>query len=231
MAGPGGRRGVRSGRMDPVRRRMLVLVVLGALTVGVAACGADEAAVDGGGAGGSGLRGIVRPEPLQVGGVTLPDVTEDPAGVPFTFRARPGELLIAYFGYTGCPDVCPTTLADLKVAREQLAPAEAARIDLAMVTVDPERDTPERLGPYLRSFAERYHAVRTTDFTALATAEAAFAASSTRTTTPEGRVEVGHTGTTYVVDERGQVLVEWSFGTPPEDMANDLRVLLAREAA
>jgi cytochrome oxidase Cu insertion factor (SCO1/SenC/PrrC family) len=42
---------------------------------------------------------------------------------------------------------------------------------------------------------------------------------------------VGHTGTTYVVDEHGQVLVEWSFGTPPEDMANDLRVLLARQAA
>jgi protein SCO1/2 len=211
-------------------RRWVLLAVLGAVAV-VSACGADEAAVDSGGGGGSGLRGIVRPEPLQVGDVTLPDVTEDPAGVPFTFRARPGELLIAYFGYTGCPDVCPTTLADLKVARSQLDPAEAARIDLAMVTVDPERDTPERLGPYLRSFAERYHAVRTTDFAALAAAEAAFAASSTRTTTPEGRVEVGHTGTTYVVDEHGQVLVEWSFGTPPEDMANDLRVLLARQAA
>jgi len=213
-----------------VVRRVLLAILAAALAVGVAACGADgTSGGDEAATGTQALRGIVRPEPLRVGDVTLPEVTTDPAGTPFSFRARPGELLVAYFGYTGCPDVCPTTLADLKVAREQLDPADAARVDLAMVTVDPERDTPERFGPYLSSFADRYHAIRTTDLDALAAAEAAFTASSTRTTSADGRVEIGHSGTTYVVDDEGVVLVEWSFGTPPEDMANDLRVLLKRE--
>jgi len=176
------------------------------------------------------LFGIQRQRPLEVGAVSLPDVTKGEPGTEFAFRAQPGQLLVAYFGYTSCPDVCPTTLAFLRSARESLGD-DAGRVDLAMVTVDPERDTAERLSGYLSSFADRYHAVRTADPARLAAAEKAFGAESQVTKNADGTVEVSHSATSYVVDDQGRVLDEWTFGTSSEDMAGDLAKLLARSPA
>lgn len=78
-------------------------------------------------------------------------VTED--GDPFTTADFAGQWHLVYFGYTFCPDVCPTRLADLARAYEQLAGAGLAdRLQVWLVTVDPERDTPERLDDYLAAF-------------------------------------------------------------------------------
>lgn len=175
------------------------------------------------------LSGLVRESPLEVADVSLPEVTDGSVdggeGTPFFFEAQPGQLLVAYFGYTTCPDVCPTTLAYLRTARETLGD-DASKIDLAMVTVDPDRDTPEKLSAYLSSFADRYHAIRTTDRDQLKTAEDAFGARSEVTVADDGTVDVSHTGTTYVIDDRGVVLVEWPFGVTADEMANDLGILL-----
>jgi protein SCO1/2 len=207
-------------------RAVAAAVVLGALwLVGLAGCGADEQSASGPTP--TALRGLTRETPLQVGSVALPDQTVGGPGGELTFRAAPGELLVAYFGYTSCPDVCPTTLADLRAARELLG-EDARRIDLAMVTVDPERDTPEVLTAYLGSFAERFHALRPADQADLEDAERAFGASSRVDKLPDGTVEVAHSATTYVIDQDGTVLVEWPFGTAAQDMAHDLRLLLAR---
>ncbi|MGE0732977.1 MAG: SCO family protein, partial [Acidimicrobiia bacterium] len=97
---------------------------LAVLTTGLAACGAREP---------DRLVGAVREPRPQVGEVSLPEAG---AG-PFRFAAEPGHVLLTYFGYTSCPDVCPTTLADLKVVFEDLG-AAADRVELAMVTIDPE---------------------------------------------------------------------------------------------
>jgi protein SCO1/2 len=177
------------------------------------------------------LRGIVRDVPLEVGDVAVPEAATDPATPPaadgrLAMRARPGGLLLVYFGFTSCPDVCPTTLADLRTAREQVGEA-AADLPLAMVTVDPARDTPDKLAGYLGAFSDRWHALRTDDPAELGAVEDAFGASSAVTVGADGTPEVSHTAITYVVDEGGQVLVEWTFGTPPEDMAHDLAILLA----
>ncbi len=107
---------------------------------------------------------------------------------------------------------------------------DADQVDLAMVTVDPERDTAEVLSGYLGSFADRYHAIRTTDPAALQAAEDAFGSSSSVTIADDGKVEVAHSATTYVVDENGTVLVEWPFGLGSAEMAADLQALLNREA-
>ncbi len=176
------------------------------------------------------LSGITRPEPLQVGEVTVPDATTGSEGGDFTMAAAPGELLVAYFGYTSCPDICPTTLADLRTAFEQVGPAADA-VDVAMVTVDPERDTGPKLSNYLGSFFDRYHALREPDLDRLAEIEAPFGASSSVVHQDDGRVEVGHSAITYVIDDTGQVLVEWPFGTEPDAMAADLEVLLERQRA
>lgn len=194
--------------------------------VGLSGCGADDAPAPG--ATGSELVGLTRDVPLQVGAVALPDQTVGGPGGELAFRAAPGELLVVYFGFTSCPDVCPTTLADLRAAREMLG-EDGRRIDLAMVTVDPDRDTPEVLTAYLASFADRYHALRPTDRTDLEAAERAFGASSRVEKLPDGTVEVAHSATTYVIGAEGTVLVEWPFGTSAQDMAHDLRLLLARE--
>src|SRR5690606_41519455 len=63
--------------------------------------------------------------------------------------AGPGELLVVYFGYLSCPDVCPTTMADLKSAFTNLPPEDVERIDVAFVTVDPERDDGDSIDSYM----------------------------------------------------------------------------------
>ncbi|WP_208026955.1 SCO family protein [Rhabdothermincola sediminis] len=210
-------------------RSLLVGMIALALTTTLMSCGSDERAGPGR-TDSTELLGITRATPLEVGSISLPDATVGGTGDTFRFRSAPGELLVVYFGYTSCPDVCPTTLADLRAARELLG-GDGRRIDLAMITVDPERDAPERLSAYLASFADRYHAIRTTDLETLRAAEQAFGASSRVDRLPDGTVEVAHSATTYVVDTGGTVLVEWPFGTPPEDMAHDLRLLLEGASA
>lgn len=176
------------------------------------------------------LSGITRPEPLQVGDVTVPDVTTGGEGGDFAMAAAPGGLLIAYFGYTSCPDICPTTMADLRTAFEQVGPS-ADGVEVAMVTVDPARDTGPELSNYLSSFFDGYRALREPDLDRLAEIEAPFGASSSVVHQDDGTVEVGHSAITYVIDDTGEVLVEWPFGTEPDAMAADLEVLLERQQA
>jgi protein SCO1/2 len=162
-----------------------------------------------------------------VGAIALPDVSND--GRDLALRAAPGELLITYFGYTSCPDVCPTTLADLRRALRDLGD-DAARVDLAMVTVDPERDTAEVLTGYVQSFVPGAHALRTDDPASLRAAADAFGASYSVTTADDGRVEVAHSAAMYVVDPNGTVTLTWPFGVAADDLRLDLEALLAEVA-
>lgn len=208
---------------------VVVVLALGTSLLGCSSSsGSDDDAAP---AGDEALSGITRPDPLQVGDVTVPDATTGGAGGDFAMAATsPDELLIAYFGYTSCPDICPTTLADLRTAFEQVG-AEAERATVAMVTVDPERDTGDKLSNYLSSFFSDYRALRQPDLDLLAAAEAPFGARSSVVHNDDGTVDVSHTAITYVVDDRGEVLVEWPFGTEPDAMADDLTVLLDRSAS
>ena len=170
--------------------------------------------------------GFRRDDPLQVGNLSMTRAFEDGAELPFTFRAEDGKLLVVYFGFTNCPDLCPTTLADLRSAFRRL-PGSEDMVDVAMVTVDPDRDVPEKLVPYLKSFLADPIALRTEDETVLEKVEAGFLASSSITTEAGGRVNVSHTAATYVVDSQGEVVLEWPFGIGADGMENDLRLLLA----
>jgi len=173
------------------------------------------------------LSGHVPANSATVGAIALPEVHAGRGSAPFRLQPAAGRLLIVYFGYTTCPDVCPTTLADLHRALEHLGD-EARRIEVAFVTVDPARDTPDLLAPYLAAFVTAGHPLRPAGETDLAQAEHAFGAISSVTRDAEGEIEVSHSGTMYVVDEAGKIADEWSFGTSAEAMAHDLRILLAR---
>jgi protein SCO1 len=173
------------------------------------------------------LSGHTLANSAPVGALALPEVHADGSSAPFPLHAQPGHVLVVYFGYTTCPDVCPTTLGDLHLALAKLG-ADAQHVDVAFVTVDRERDTPDRLVPYITTFVAGGHALRPTSDAQLASAEQAFGAMSSITRTPAGEIEVSHSGTVYLVDETGKIVDEWSFGSTPELMAHDLRILVAR---
>jgi len=184
--------------------------------LGLAACGGDDATRE--------YVGYRQSPGQQVGAASLPDASAE--GADFAFAAEPGHLLIAYFGYTSCPDVCPTTLSGLRQALRDLGD-DAARVDLAMVTIDPARDTDEILVGYVQSFVEGAHALRTTDDSALRAVTDAFGASYSVTTAADGGVEVAHSGAMYVVDPSGAVTLTWPFGVTSDDIRGDLAQLLA----
>ena len=177
------------------------------------------------GTSGSTLIGLQREDPLDVSRVTIPEVALDGSTSDFQFRAEPGGLLVVFFGYTFCPDVCPTSLAELRNALRKIG-TDAANVRVAFVTIDPERDTPDRLHDFVGTFIERYHVLRTTDWAVLEDVKTAFLASSSVTTNESGQIEVTHTGTSYFVNEDGLVVDELPFGVGADGMENDLRILI-----
>lgn len=177
--------------------------------------------------GDDGLYGFVRPKPLQVGGAALPDVSAPASAAPMRFRAAKDGMLLVFFGYTSCPDECPATLADLRQAERLLPAAERSRTSVALVTVDPARDTPAVLQRYVRRFATDWHALRPADPAQQRAAERAFrSASRLEAKTAHGTYGVAHTLEVYGVDDRGTVIVEWPYGTSAAAIAADVRKLL-----
>jgi cytochrome oxidase Cu insertion factor (SCO1/SenC/PrrC family) len=172
------------------------------------------------------LVGMTREIPLEVGVASLPEVsTSSDTETSFTFKAESDQLLVVFFGYTMCPDICPTSLSDFRAALRRMG-SNSDRIDLAFVTVDPERDTAEKLIPFLSTYASRFHAIRTTDFSLLKSVQDKFLVRSSVTTDESGYVRVTHTGTAFVVNSSGQVVSELPFGIGPDGMENDFTVLL-----
>jgi protein SCO1/2 len=219
--------------MTPRRRRTPATALLCALAgvVVLAGCsGGSDAAPTTTTADPTEIQGIVRPDPLQVGDQTLPQVAADGTETPFAMKADDGQLLFVAFGYTNCPDVCPTTLFDIKKARRDLG-ADGDRLQVAFATVDPERDTAEVMDQYLGSFVDDGHPLRTEDPAQLHAVQEAFGVTSTVAEEPDGSTKVAHTARSFVVDDQGEVVVEWSFGTGPDVMASDLALLLDEQDA
>lgn len=144
---------------------------------------------------------------------------------PFNTVAPAGELLVLFFGYTNCPDLCPTTLADIRAALARIGD-DSKKVSVAFVTVDPERDTAERMTSYLASFVDRFHVLRTTDVNQLELAKEAFLAASAIRKSADGSVDVSHSATTYIIDEAGLVIDEIPFGVGADGFENDLRIFL-----
>ncbi len=136
-----------------------------------------------------------------------------------------GKLVVLYFGYTFCPDVCPTTLAEVGQAMRKLG-KQADGVQVIMVTVDPERDTPEHLAEYVGHFYPTFHGLSGTP-EQIAAAAAAFGIYYRK---HEGTAATGylvdHTATISVLDREGRVRLVWPFGTDGDAMAADLGQML-----
>lgn len=173
------------------------------------------------------LAGIVRTPTPNVGDLSLPRTSDH---TDFTFSASGSDLLVMYFGYTSCPDVCPTTLADLSAALGQLEDG-ADQIEVAMATIDPVRDSDEVVGAYLQSFVPDGIGLRTEDDAALRSVANELGVNYSVKAVDGAEPEVSHTGFLYVIDQDGDLLVTWSFGMPAAEMSRDLSILLARAEA
>lgn len=213
--------GMEATYATPKRQRSRLVPLVAGFVASIALLGACSA-----GSESSEFFGYVPPSVMKVDSAS---VTEAGTNKPFAFKAAQGEVLVVYFGYTNCPDLCPATMVAVRNAKRKIGDL-ASRVDLAMVTVDRERDTVDILPKYLSSFSDRYHALVPTSDEELRAAEAVFQATSSVTKKPDGTVEVAHGGTAYVVDDTGTVVVEWPFGLDAESMAHDLKILLGDKA-
>ena len=166
----GSRRVTGRGRRGASGSLFAAVLVAIAGSATVAACGGERELV-----------GLTRdPEPV-VDVAPVPDVSRD--GEPFRFVAAEDGLLVVFFGYTNCPDVCPTTLAELRRGLDELDADDAARIDTVMVSIDPARDR-DVVADYIDSFVPGAHAVATDDDALLQQIALAFGVSYQVTTRP-----------------------------------------------
>ena len=145
--------------MSPHRRGRLAALVLSAGVV-LAGCGGGAAAEEAEGHDHGSAPATVEGPEDRYAGIDLVDPYQRPsftltdtAGQPVDFRAATaGTPTLLFFGYTNCPDICPTTMADVTVALRGLDPAVAEQVQVVFVTTDPAFDTPEVLGEYLGQF-------------------------------------------------------------------------------
>ena len=194
-------------------RRLLLGAVGAVLFAGLAACG-----------GGSG------PQFKNVD-ITGADYGRDFSLADQTGKTRTlsdfrGKAVIVFFGYTHCLDVCPTTLAELKMAKDQLGP-DAGRVQVLFVTVDPERDTQDVLARYVPAFDPSFIGLRG-DADATAKVAKDFKVFYQKVPgTRSDNYSVDHTAGSYVFDPQGRLRLFVRPGNPA-NLALDLQTLLRR---
>ena len=189
-------------------RKLLVLILVPVLVLG--ACG------------GPSFRGSVVAEPI-----TVPDfVLTDENGETFRLSDQRGNVVLLFFGYTSCPDVCPTTLANWRKVHESLGD-DAARVRFVFVTVDPERDSVERLGLHVNAFNPDFIGLTGTpeELQAVYDIFDVYYEKDTSSASALGYL-VNHTATTFVLDTEGIWRLRETYGTPSEDITHDIRQLL-----
>lgn len=146
-------------------------------------------------------------------------------GKPRALEDFRGKLVVLSFGYTHCPDICPTTLADTAAALKQLG-ADAARVQVLFVTVDPERDTPALLAQYVPAFDPTFLGL-TGDAAAVEKAAKEFKIFyEKRPGAAPGAYTVDHSAQTYVLDGEGRLRLLERNDRLAQDLAEDLRTLL-----
>lgn len=137
-----------------------------------------------------------------------------------------GKVVVVFFGFTQCPDVCPTTLAEIAAAKKALGPA-GERVQTVFISLDPERDTPELLKNYVTAFDPGVVALRGTPEQTQVAAKA-FKVFFQRVPGKEpGSYSIDHTAGAYVFDTEGRIRLFVRYGQKPEAWVSDFRQLLS----
>jgi protein SCO1/2 len=150
----------------------------------------------------------------------------DQNGQPRTLADFKGKVIVVFFGYTQCPDVCPTTMVELAQVKKALG-KDGDRVQGIFVSIDPERDTPEILKAYMASFDPTFVALRGTPEQAQAAAKefkVFFAKVPGKT---EGSYTMDHTAGSYLFDATGRVRLFERYGGGADALAADIKALFA----
>ena len=149
----------------------------------------------------------------------------DHNGKPRTLEDFRGEVVVMFFGFTHCPDVCPTTLAELAGAVRKLGPA-GQKVQVLLVTVDPERDSPELLAKYVTAFNPKFLALRgNADETARVAKEFKVIYQKVAGPRPEDYA-MDHSAGSYIFDQQGRLRLYVGYGRGADVFAHDIELLL-----
>ena len=144
----------------------------------------------------------------------------------FNLADQKGKVVLLFFGYTSCPDICPSTLSDMKRVLNTLG-EDADRVQVIFITVDPERDTNDKLGEYVSIFNP--------DFVGLSGSESELSPiwdsyGVIREIDDSSKSLAGylvnHTSRLYLIDPLGRLFITYGFGTPIEDISDDIKNIL-----
>ncbi len=160
----------------------------------------------------------IGPAAAAIGG---PFHLEDQNGKPVSDADMKGRPFLVFFGFTHCPDVCPTTLFDISQVLHQLG-KDADRTGALFITVDPERDTPAKLKDYLSNFDPHLRGL-TGDQAAVDAAIKAYRVYAKKVPLGNGDYTMDHTAIVYLMDKNGRFVAPFNLKRTPEAAAEDLR--------
>jgi protein SCO1/2 len=196
-------------------RSIRVMLVAGAFLTGLVLCFAVILLVSG---------RVSAPSVSQVASIGGPFSLTDQNGSTVTDRDLKGHPFLVFFGFTHCPDVCPTALFEVSEIMRALGP-DADRVRVLFVTVDPERDTPAMLKDYLSSFDPRLSAL-TGDPEAVAAVAKAYRVYYKKVPLSEGGYTMDHTAIVYLMNKDGHFVSPFNIKRSPELAAAELRKYL-----
>lgn len=146
-------------------------------------------------------------------------------GSSFQLSQMRGQVVLLFFGYTSCPDVCPTTLAELNQAMKQLG-GDAEKVQVVFVSVDPKRDTPERVQEYVSHFNPAFIGLSGSEAELTKVwREYGVFREIVEGTSALGYI-VNHTARVTLIDADGNLRISFSFETPVDDIVHDLNLIL-----
>ncbi|MBX3011985.1 MAG: SCO family protein [Caldilineaceae bacterium] len=148
-------------------------------------------------------------------------------GQPFRLSDHLGKVVVLFFGYTFCPDICPLTLADLNRVAQELG-EDAQDLVVVLVTIDPERDTVERLTDYVNAFNPTFYGVRLEGemYEATKAAYGVYTEKNTSASSDPENYYVDHSGGVYIIDKTGKLSQAFRYDAGVEAMVPDLQYWL-----
>jgi protein SCO1/2 len=149
----------------------------------------------------------------------------DHNGQPRTLASFRGKVVAIFFGYTHCPDVCPTTLSDFATALKQMGPL-GDQVQVLFVTVDPQRDTPALLKLFVPAFDPRFLGMFTDADSLKALAKEYKVVYQKTSVKDADNYLIDHSAGTYVYDAKGRLRLLIPYGSSPDLIAHDLKTLL-----
>ncbi|WP_456446658.1 SCO family protein [Thiolapillus sp.] len=152
----------------------------------------------------------------------------DQHGKPFQLQQLRGKVVLLFFGYTSCPDVCPTELAGISRVLKLLK-ADAAKVQGVFVSVDPGRDSPKVLAEYVRYFDESLIGL-TGSPSEIETVAKQYQVSYSKHPNPGGGYAMDHTANLYVIDPNGKLFAIVPYGFPPEHVVDVVKEILTNPA-